>query len=59
MEDSRYASRKFLLAAAAFLAGLGVFLGGLITPDQWLGQVTWILGLYMGANVIQKATAKS
>lgn len=59
MEDSRYASRKFILASAAFVACFGVFLGGLITPEQWLGQVTWVLGLYFSANVLQKATAKS
>ena len=49
--DRRYASRKFILAAAAFLAGGGFLLGGLISPEQWQTFIQWIVGLYMVGNV--------
>jgi uncharacterized membrane protein YiaA len=49
--DTRYASRKFLLACAAFLAGVVFFALGVLTADQWLTQSALVLGLYMAGNV--------
>lgn len=51
MSDTRYASRKFLLAVAAFLAACGFLLSGQIDAAQWIGFVEWIVGLYMAGNV--------
>jgi outer membrane lipopolysaccharide assembly protein LptE/RlpB len=49
--DRRYASRKFLLAVAAFLAACGFLLAGKIDAAQWIAFVEWIVGLYMAGNV--------
>jgi uncharacterized membrane protein YiaA len=47
----RYASRKFILACVAFLAGVAFFALGKIDAAQWLTQSAWVLGLYMVGNV--------
>ncbi|NID14366.1 hypothetical protein [Luteibacter yeojuensis] len=51
MNLERYASRKFLIACAAFLAGVAFFALGMLTADQWLTHCEWVLGLYMAGNV--------
>lgn len=51
MSDSRYRSRKFALACAAFLAGLGLFVAGMLTSAEWIGITQWVVGLYMAGNV--------
>ena len=51
MTDTRYASRKFILASVAFLAGVAFFALGKIDAAQWLTQSAWVLGLYMVGNV--------
>lgn len=51
MNLERYASRKFLLACVAFIAGTVFFAIGMLTADQWLSQSAWVLGLYMAGNV--------
>ena len=56
--DKRFASRKFLLTAAAYLTAVPLVVYGVLTPDQWVSFVTWLFGLYFAANVGQKATAK-
>lgn len=56
--ESRYASRKWILACAAFLTATGLLIAGLLTPDQWASFDTWLIGLYFAANVSQKATTK-
>jgi uncharacterized membrane protein YiaA len=48
---NRYASRKFILACAAFVAGLVFFALGMLDAAQWLSQSAWVLGLYMAGNV--------
>jgi type IV secretory pathway VirB2 component (pilin) len=48
---TRYASRKFLLAVAAFLAACAFLLAGKLDAAQWIGFVEWIVGLYMAGNV--------
>lgn len=48
---NRYASRKFILACVAFLAGLIFFALGKLDAAQWLSQSAWVLGLYMAGNV--------
>lgn len=58
MEDSRYASRKFLLASAAFVAGTSLLVAGLISPDQWVSFTTWVVGLYLAGNVADQAVTK-
>lgn len=49
--DRRYASRKFLLAVAAFLAGCGFLLSAKIAPEQWQTFTQWVLGLYIAGNI--------
>jgi hypothetical protein len=56
--DKRYASRKFLLACAAFGAGLLFFAMGKLDAAQWLSQSAWVLGLYMAGNVGDTAAEK-
>lgn len=48
---SRYASRKFVLAATAFVVGVVFFALGKLDAAQWLSQSAWVLGLYMAGNV--------
>lgn len=54
----RYASRKFILACAVWLAGTFVYIVGphlFMSPqmvtDQWITFSQWILGLYLAGNV--------
>ncbi|MCM2311387.1 MAG: hypothetical protein NDI84_08290 [Steroidobacteraceae bacterium] len=49
--NTRFASRKFILASAAFLAGVVFFAIGKIDATQWLSQCAWCVGLYMAGNV--------
>lgn len=56
--DRRYASRKFALAAAAFLAGVTFYAIGMMTTEQWTSFTTWVVGLYLGANVADQAVTK-
>lgn len=58
MTDTRYASRKFLLACAAFAAGIVFFALGKIDAAQWLSQSAMALGLYLAANVGDQAVTK-
>lgn len=48
---SRYASRKFLLAAATLLIATGLLIGGGLHSAEWVDMVRWTLGLYMAGNV--------
>lgn len=56
--DKRYASRKFILAAAAFLAGVVFYALARMTTPEWVGYTTWICGLYFAANVGDQAVTK-
>jgi len=56
--DRRYLSRKFWLAAAVYATGVPLLCFGLLTPDQWVSLTTWVLGLYLGANVADQAATK-
>lgn len=58
MTETRYASRKFLLACAAWLAGVVFFSIGKIDAVQWLSQSAWVLGLYLAGNVADQAVTK-
>ncbi len=51
MNDTRYASRKFLLAAFLLAAALGLLIGKIIDQDTWSGFCMWVLGLYVTGNV--------
>lgn len=57
-ETTRYASRKFLLALAAFAAFTGLLIAGKLDQGAYVTLAMFALGGYLGANVIQKATAK-
>lgn len=56
--ETKFASRKWILACAAFLAATGLLIAGLLSPDQWVSFTTWVVGLYCAANVTQKAVTK-
>ena len=58
MSASRYASRKFVLAAAGFVAGVVFFALKWMTADQWIGWTTWLTGLYLAGNVADQAVTK-
>lgn len=57
--DSRYASRKFLLACAGWAAGVVFFAIGRLDAAQWMSQSAWVLGLYLAANVGDQAATKN
>jgi hypothetical protein len=52
----KYGSRKFLLAAFAWIIGTTVWLASplyakpLMTADQWIEFSKWIIGLYIAGN---------
>lgn len=58
MTDKRFASRKFLLAAVAFVGGVVFFALGMLTADQWMSHTAWSVGLYVAANVGDAAVSK-
>lgn len=49
-----FASRKFAIAAFGSLAALGLTLTGHMTGAEWASAQEWILGLYGGANVVDR-----
>jgi len=51
MEDRRYLSRKFWLAAAALLIGTGLVIAKIVTPEQWVGLTEFLVAAYMAGNV--------
>lgn len=55
---TRYASRKFLLALLAFLVFTALLVLGRIDQAAYVTLSMFALGGYLGANVVQKATAK-
>ena len=55
---SRYYSRKFQLAVAAFLGGIGFFIAGKLSAPEWITYTQWIVGLYMVGNVGDTAAEK-
>jgi len=59
MADTRYASRKFILAAFVLLAALGLLISNVIDPATWASVSTWVLGLYFTGNVGAAFVAKA
>lgn len=55
----RFASRKFLLAVAAFATFTGLRIAGLLDQGGYVTLAMFALGGYLGANVVQKATNKA
>lgn len=53
-QESRYASRKFLLAILMVVVGVGMTLHGSLT-QQLVDLMKWTAGMYFGLNVTQKA----
>jgi hypothetical protein len=52
---TRYASRKFLLALLVAIACIVMRSLDLLDQPQFVDLLKWTLGLYFGANVVQKA----
>ena len=57
--DSRYASRKFLLAASLLIAAIALLVAGLIDAATWERFSTWVLGLYITGNVTTHAVVRA
>lgn len=57
--DAKFASRKFILAAFALLAALGLLLAGKIDQAAWSSFCTWVIGLYVTGNVGAAYVAKA
>jgi hypothetical protein len=55
---SRYASRKFLLAAASLSSASALVCFGHISDGVYSAVVIATVGAYIAGNVTQKATAK-
>jgi hypothetical protein len=51
IDDRRYLSRKFWLAAAAFLAGLVFFALERMVAAEWTAYTLSVLALYLAGNV--------
>lgn len=58
MTDKRFASRKFLLAAVAFVGGVVFFALGKLTAAEWSDFTRWVLALYLAGNVGDTAVSK-
>jgi len=58
MTDTRYASRKFLLAVVAFLTFTGLRIAGVLDQGAYVTLAMFALGGYLSANVVQKAVEK-
>lgn len=50
-EQTRYASRKFILASFLLLSALGLLVTGYIPAPMWQQFSTWVLALYITGNV--------
>lgn len=58
MTETRYASRKFILAGFVLAASLGLLIGEVIDPATWASVSTWVLGLHFTGNVGAAFVAK-
>jgi hypothetical protein len=58
MTDTRFASRKFLLAVVAFVTFTGLRIAGLLDQGGYVTLAMFALGGYLSANVVQKAVEK-
>lgn len=47
-------STKFLLTVALLLSAIGLAFLDKMTIDQYTEFAQWILGIYVGGNVVQK-----
>lgn len=56
--NSRYSSRKFILAALTLVAATGMLYLEHLTAILWRDVVLGTVGVYIAGNVAQKATAK-
>lgn len=54
----RLLSRKFVLSVLAFLVFTGLRIVDMLDQDGYVTLAMFALGGYLGANVVQKATAK-
>ena len=59
MSGNRFASRKFLLAAAALASASAPVFAGHIADGVYSAVVIATVGAYIAGNVAQKAAAKS
>jgi len=57
--EAKFASRKFILAAFALLAALGLLIAGKIDQATWSSFCTWVIGLYVTGNVGAAYVAKA
>lgn len=59
MSDSKYLSRKFIVAVVAFLIFTGLLLAGKIDQAGYVTLAMFALGGYLAANVAQKYSDKA
>lgn len=57
--ESKYSSRKFLLAVAVILIGTAMAGFERLTGDQLIDLLKWVSGMYFGFNVTQKVSEKA
>jgi hypothetical protein len=51
---SNFLSRKFLICLLAVVSIFVFTVMGKMDIAQWTDTIKWIIGLYLGANVVQK-----
>lgn len=56
MEDSKFSSRKFILAVVASLSPIALLVTGHIHPAEYVEITKWVIGLYIAGNVAEKST---
>ena len=52
--DAKFNSRKFWIFIGLFLTSTALLILGHMNIDMWAELVKWLMGLYLGSNVIQK-----
>ncbi|RZL86578.1 MAG: hypothetical protein EOP82_29435 [Variovorax sp.] len=55
--ESRYASRKWILAAVVVVAAIALRISDLLSEALSIDLLKWTLGLYFTANVAQRVGA--
>lgn len=54
MDDSRFASRKFILTAFAVLSPIALVMTHHIDATIYADITKWVIGLYFTGNVVEK-----
>ncbi len=54
MSLERLGGRRWLTSVGLMLTAVGLLAYGKLTGQQWVDLVTWVYGIFAGANVTQR-----